>query len=157
MSSQDMSSQDISSQAGQVRTCSFRTSQARKVGWDIKLITGPLCTCIRSPLGPKGKLWFWTRIWPYSVLLVLHYICFSLPLFDFDLLCLTLTDFSNYVWFSLSLFTSIWLIMNLLKYVYLSLTLFNWLSYAQREMSESVSRHFHEGNNRLWLAKQSIQ
>ena len=36
----------------------------------IELITGPLYMCIQSPVGPKGKLWLGTRVWPYSVLLV---------------------------------------------------------------------------------------
>ena len=38
----------------------------------IELITGTLYICIQSPVGPKGKLELGTRVWPYSVLLVLR-------------------------------------------------------------------------------------
>ena len=40
----------------------------------LKLTTKPLPTCIWSTLGQKGKLWLGTRVWPYSVLLVIQFL-----------------------------------------------------------------------------------
>ena len=60
--------------SGLDRSSKYRDQYFCRVGWVIMWITRPLPTCIWITVGQKGKLWLGTRVWPYSVLLVIQFL-----------------------------------------------------------------------------------